>query len=160
MEILGSLLIYLGGHDSLGTNPHTQIYNLKFHPIINNNNSGTHQVGKTSLLSTNILGFKDGGEETTKETLNLHLSLCPTILILSSNRTLCNFCQGFVPPPLPPIPQQQLLQNQNASSPRPTLLSTQPVLNPNNKPPQPLHNVEMHAFPTMLLLLFHYRKFN
>jgi hypothetical protein len=42
VEILGSLLMHLGGHGSLGTNPHTQIYNLKFHPIINNNNSGTH----------------------------------------------------------------------------------------------------------------------
>jgi hypothetical protein len=76
--------MYLGGHDSLGAIPHTQIYNLKFHPIINNNNSGTHQVGKTSLLRTNILGFKDGGENRTKETLKIHLSLCPTILILTS----------------------------------------------------------------------------
>jgi hypothetical protein len=58
---------------------------------------------------------------------------------------------GFVPPPLPPIPQQQMLQYQNASSPRPTLLTTQPVLNPNNKPPQPLHNVEMQAFSTYVI---------
>jgi len=29
-------------HGILGTNPHIQIYNLRFHPIINNNNSGTH----------------------------------------------------------------------------------------------------------------------
>jgi hypothetical protein len=77
--------MHLGGHGSLGTIPHTQIYNLKFHPIINNNNNGTHQVGKTGLLSTNILGFKDGEEDITKETLKLHLSLCPTILILSSH---------------------------------------------------------------------------
>jgi hypothetical protein len=49
---------------------------------------------------------------------------------------------GFVPPPLPPIPQQQPLQFQNASS-KLTLLPAQPVLNPNNKPPQPLSNVEM-----------------
>jgi hypothetical protein len=92
VEILGSLLMHLGGHGSLGINPHTQIHSLKFHPIINNN-SGTHQVRKTGLISTNILGFKDGGEDTTKETLKLHLSLCTTILILSSHRTLCNFCQ-------------------------------------------------------------------
>jgi hypothetical protein len=65
------------------TNPHTQIYNLKFHPIINNNNNGTHQVGKTGLVSTNILGFKDGEEGITKETLKLHLSLLLTIIILS-----------------------------------------------------------------------------
>jgi hypothetical protein len=77
--------MHLGGHGSLGTNPHTQIYNLKFHLITNNNNSVTHQVGKIGLLSTNILGFKDGEEDITKETLKLHLSLCPTILILSSH---------------------------------------------------------------------------
>jgi hypothetical protein len=58
---------------------------------------------------------------------------------------------GFVPPPLPPIPQQQLLQFQNASSPKPTLLSAQPVLNPNNKPPQPLNNVDMQAFLTYVI---------
>jgi hypothetical protein len=89
LEMLGSLLMHLGGHNI----PHTQIYNLKFHPIINNNNSGTHQVGKTGLLSTNILGFKDGEEDITKETLKLDLSLCPTILILTSHRTLYSFCQ-------------------------------------------------------------------
>jgi hypothetical protein len=27
------------------------------------------------------------------------------------------------------------------------------VLNPNNKPPQPLHNVEMQAFPTYVITL-------
>jgi hypothetical protein len=81
--ILGNPLIHLGGHGSLGTDPHTQIHNLKFHPIINNNKSGTHQVGKTGLLNTNILGFKDGEEGITKETLKFHLSLCPTILNLS-----------------------------------------------------------------------------
>jgi hypothetical protein len=91
VEILGSLLMHLGGHGILGTNPHTQIYNPKFHPIIKNN-SGTHQFGKTGLLSTNILGFKDGEEDTIKETLKLHLSLCRAILILSSHQTLYNFC--------------------------------------------------------------------
>jgi hypothetical protein len=50
---------------------------------------------------------------------------------------------GFVPQPLPPIPQQQSLQFQNEISPRPTLLLTQTVLNRNNNPPQSLHNVEM-----------------
>ena len=58
---------------------------------------------------------------------------------------------GFVPPPLPPIPQQQPLQFQNASSPKSTLLSAQPVSNPNNKPPQPLNNVEMQAFQTYVI---------
>jgi hypothetical protein len=58
---------------------------------------------------------------------------------------------GFVPPPLPPIPQQKPLQYQNESSPRPTLLLAQPVPNPNNKPPQPLHNVEMQAFMTYVI---------
>jgi hypothetical protein len=93
VDILGSLFMHLGGHGSLGTIPHTQIYNLKLHPITNNNNSGTHQVGKTDLLSTKILGLKDGEGGITKETLKLHISLFPTILILSSHRTLCNFCQ-------------------------------------------------------------------
>jgi hypothetical protein len=58
---------------------------------------------------------------------------------------------GFVPPPLPLIPQQQLLQYQNARSPRPTLLLVEPVPNPNNRPTQPLHNVEMQAFPTYVI---------
>jgi hypothetical protein len=58
---------------------------------------------------------------------------------------------GFVPPPLPPISQQQLLQYQNESSPRPRLLPAQLVSNPSNKPPQHLHNVEMQAFPTYVI---------
>jgi hypothetical protein len=58
---------------------------------------------------------------------------------------------GFVRPILPPIPQQQLLQYQNANPMRPTLLPTQPVLNPNNNTPQPLHNVEMQAFLTYVI---------
>jgi hypothetical protein len=60
---------------------------------------------------------------------------------------------GFVPPPLPPIPQQKPLQYQNEISPIPTLLPAQPVSNPNNKPPQLLHNVEMYAFPTYVITL-------
>jgi hypothetical protein len=63
------------------------------------------------------------------------------------------FLPGFVPPPLPPIPQQQLLQFKNASSLRPTLLPAQPMPNPNNKPPQPRNNVEMQAFPTYVITL-------
>jgi hypothetical protein len=93
VEILGIPLMHIGGHGSLGTNPHTHIYNLKFHPITNNNNSGTHRVGKIGLLNTNILGLKDGEEGITKETLKLHLSLCPTILILSFHQTFRSFCQ-------------------------------------------------------------------
>jgi hypothetical protein len=61
---------------------------------------------------------------------------------------------GFVPPHLPPIPQQQqLLQYQNANSPRPTLLPAQPVPNTNNKNPQPLNNAEMQAFLTYFITL-------
>ena len=60
---------------------------------------------------------------------------------------------SFVPPPLPPIPQKQLLQYHNTSSPRPAFLPAQPVPNPNNKPPQSLHNVEMQAFPTYVITL-------
>jgi hypothetical protein len=93
VEILGSLIMHLGGHDNLGINPHIQIYSLKFHPIINNNNSGTHQVGKTGLLSTNILAFKDGEEEITKETLKLHLSICPTSLSSVLTEHSANFAR-------------------------------------------------------------------
>jgi hypothetical protein len=59
---------------------------------------------------------------------------------------------GFVPPPLPPIPQQPQ-QFQNENSPRPTLLPAQPVPNPNNKPTQPLHNVELQTFLTYVISL-------
>ena len=58
---------------------------------------------------------------------------------------------GFVPPPLPPIPQQQPLQYQNQSYPRPTQLPTHLVSNPNINPPQPLNNVEIQAFPTYVI---------
>jgi hypothetical protein len=57
---------------------------------------------------------------------------------------------GFVPPPLPPIPQQPQ-QFQNVNSPRPTLLPAQSVPNPNNKPTQPLHNVELQTFSTYFI---------
>jgi hypothetical protein len=93
VEILGSHFMHLGGHGSLGTNPHTQIYNIKFHPITNNNSSGNYQVGKTSLLNTKSFVLKDGEEGITNETLKVHMSLCTTILILSSHQTLHNFCQ-------------------------------------------------------------------
>jgi hypothetical protein len=59
---------------------------------------------------------------------------------------------GFVPPHLPPIPQQPQ-QYQNASSPRPKLLPAQPVPNPSKKPTQPLHNVDMKAFPMYFIYL-------
>jgi hypothetical protein len=92
-RILGSPIVHLGGHDSPGINLHTWIYSLKFHPITKNHNRGTHQVGKTDLYSITILGFKDGEEGITKETLKLHLSLCPTILTLSFHQTSCSFCE-------------------------------------------------------------------
>jgi hypothetical protein len=57
---------------------------------------------------------------------------------------------GFVPPPLPTIPQQ-LQQYHNTISPRPTLLLAQSVPNPNKKPTQPLHNVEPQIFPTYVI---------
>jgi hypothetical protein len=44
-----------------------------------------------------------------------------------------------------------MLQYQNASSSIPTLLLIQLVLNPNNKPPQPFHSVEMQAFLTYVI---------
>jgi hypothetical protein len=60
---------------------------------------------------------------------------------------------GFVPPPLAPIPQEKPLQYHNAISPRSKLLPAQLVPNPNNKPTQPLHNVEMQAFSTYVITL-------
>jgi hypothetical protein len=60
---------------------------------------------------------------------------------------------GFVPPPLPPIPQQQPKQYHNASSQRPTLLPAQPIPNPNNKPTQPLHNVGLQTSHLFLNVL-------
>lgn len=51
---------------------------------------------------------------------------------------------GFTPPPLPPI-QQTPQQPQNP--PRPTILPTQPIPNPNNRPPLPLHSVDFQNFP-------------
>jgi hypothetical protein len=74
--------MYLGGHGNLGVSLHTRIYHLKFHPIINNHNSGTHQIGKIGLqtmLETTLV-YKDGEEGIPKETLRLHLFLCPLIL--------------------------------------------------------------------------------
>jgi hypothetical protein len=151
--------MHLGGHGSLGINPHTRIYSPKFHPIINNN-SGTHQVGKTGLLSTNILGFKDGGEDTTKETLKLHLSLCTTILILSSHQTLRNFCQVL-------FHHLYLLSHNNnhynfkmqAPQNRHYYRHSQcqiPIISPLNL----LTMLRSRPSRHMLLLLFHYRKFN
>ena len=87
----------LGGHGSLGVILHTWIYNLKFHLIINNHKNGTHRVGKTSLHSITILGYKDGEEDIPKETLNLHLSLCPLILTPSFHRTPHKFFQVLFP---------------------------------------------------------------
>ena len=54
---------------------------------------------------------------------------------------------GYTPPPLPPIPQHPQ-HFQNATPPRPTVLPTQPVPNPNNKTTQPLHNIGMRNPPT------------
>jgi hypothetical protein len=51
---------------------------------------------------------------------------------------------GFTPPPLPPI-QQNPQQPQNP--PRPTILPTQPIPNPNNRPPLPLHSADFQNFP-------------
>jgi hypothetical protein len=135
--------MHLGGHGSLGTNLHTQIYNLKFHPIIKNHNSGNHQVGKTGLHCTNILGFKDGEEGITKGTLKLHLSLCPTILTLIFHQTFLIFCQVLFHHLYLLFHNNNHKKYHNAISPRPTLLSAQPMPNPNNNPTQPLHNVDM-----------------
>jgi hypothetical protein len=50
-------------------------------------------------------------------------------------------------------PQQQLLQFQNESSLKSTLLPAQRVPTPDNKPPQPLNNVEMQTFLTYVITL-------
>ena len=52
----------------------------------------------------------------------------------------------FIPPPLPPIPQNSQ-QFRTHNPPRPTILPTQPIPNPNNRPSQPLHNTNFQKFP-------------
>ena len=95
--ILGNPLMHLGGHVILGVILHTKIYHPKFHPVINNHNSGTHRIGKTGLHNMTILGYKDGEEGIPKETLKIHLSLCPLILTPSFHRTYCIFFQVLFP---------------------------------------------------------------
>jgi hypothetical protein len=51
---------------------------------------------------------------------------------------------GFTPPPLPPIPQNP---QQSQNPPRPTIMPTQPIPNPNHRPPLPLHNVDFQNYP-------------
>jgi hypothetical protein len=53
---------------------------------------------------------------------------------------------GFIPPPLPPIPQNSQ-QFRTHNPPRPTILPAQPIPNPNNRPSQPLNNVDFQNFP-------------
>jgi hypothetical protein len=137
---------------ALGVSLHTQIYHLKFHLIINNHNSGTHRVGKIGLHSITILGYKDGEEGHTQGNPQAPPIPMPTHPYPQFPLNIPQLFPGFVSPPLPPIPQQPQ-QYKNTSSPRPTLLLAQPVPNPNNKPTQPLHNVEMQAFLTYVISL-------
>lgn len=72
---------------------------------------------------------------------------------------------GFNPPSLPSPPQlqQQLTflmnpnQHQpmqaplNPNPPRPTPILEQPIANPNNRPTQPVHNMELQTFPTYVI---------
>lgn len=72
---------------------------------------------------------------------------------------------GFNPPSLPSPPQlqQQLTfpmnpnQHQpmqaplNPNPPCPTPILEQPIANPNNRPTQPVHNMELQAFPTYVI---------
>ena len=151
--------MHLGGHGNLGISLHTQIYSPKFHTIINNHNSGTHQVGKTSLHSINILGFKDGEEGITKGTLMLHLSLFPTILTLSFHRTSYIFCQVL-------FHHLYLLFQNNRNNTRMQAPQDQhyyqhnqcpiPIINPLNL----FKMLRCKPFRRMLFLLFHYRRFN
>ena len=54
---------------------------------------------------------------------------------------------GFTPPPLPPIPQNPQQFHPPLHPPRPTILPAQPISNPNNRPPLPLHNADFQNFP-------------
>jgi hypothetical protein len=72
---------------------------------------------------------------------------------------------GFNPPSLPPPSQLQkqltfpLNPNQqqkmqvlpNPNPPQPTPIPTQPIPNPKNRPTQPVHNIEVHTFPTYVI---------
>jgi hypothetical protein len=53
--------------------------------------------------------------------------------------------------PLNPNQQQQMQFAPNPNPPRPTPIPTQPIANPNNRPTQPVHNLEVHTFPTYVI---------
>ena len=55
---------------------------------------------------------------------------------------------------VPPVPfiRQQPHHFQNANPPTPTLLTTQPIPNPNNKPNQSLNSIELQTLPMYLIL--------
>jgi hypothetical protein len=72
---------------------------------------------------------------------------------------------GFNPPSLPPpsqlqqqltLPlnpnqQQQMQVAPNPNPPRPTPIPAQPIPNPNNRPTQPVQNLEVQTFPTYVI---------
>ena len=55
----------------------------------------------------------------------------------------------FVPPV--PLIAQQPHHFQNTNPPRPTLLTTQSIPNPNNKPTQALNNIGLQTLPSYLV---------
>jgi hypothetical protein len=90
-------------------------------------------------------------------------TIFPTYPQYPSN--ISQFLPGFNPPSLLPPPQLQqqfaLPMNPNMQQPmqatpiqnppRPTPIPTQPIPNPNNKPTQPIQNVEVQTFPTYVI---------
>lgn len=95
---------------------------------------------------------------------------------MSTLHVLCieyaQFQQGYNPPylqqpslPLPasvqqplPLPQKTYSSSQQMQQyfnpPRPTELHAQPITIPNNRPPQPIQNIELQPFPTYVIIAF------
>ena len=53
--------------------------------------------------------------------------------------------------PLVPLITEQPHHFQNTNPPRPTLLPTQPIPNPNNKPTQALNSIELQTLPSYVI---------
>jgi hypothetical protein len=53
--------------------------------------------------------------------------------------------------PLNPNQQQQMQAAPNPNPPRPTPIPAQPIPNPNNRPTQPVQNLEVQTFPTYVI---------
>jgi hypothetical protein len=106
--------------------------------------------------------WKQGWRGTTYGNAPLQPPSFPTYPQYPSN--ISHLFPGFNPPSLPPPPQlqqqltfpmnpnqQQLQAPLNPNPPRPTPIPAQPIANPNNRPTQPVQNMELQTFPTYVI---------